>query len=164
MGEGPLVAIIRGLKVHVRVLDKFFDSNGCHKTFGCPPLYNKDPDEFSTLLRSKLNGQNTIMRLFIPWRTAHGRSNFGYIAWAYEMVYMQKEVLLDKTLPVDPPEGWDTLRNKILSFGTSEDVILKASGHGKKGLFVVICNDRSYYPPSIEQRESRYIPYRPFFF
>lgn len=153
MGEGPLIAIIRGLKVHIRVLDKFFNNNGCHKTYGCPPSYDKeDPDEFSALLRSKLSSQDTTVRLLIPWRTAHGRSSFGYIAWAYEMVYAQREVLLDDTLPVSPPEGWDTLRDEILSFSTSKDAILEASGHGKTGLFVVVCDDRSYYPPSIEQR------------
>lgn len=151
MGEGPLVAIIRGLKVHVRVLDKFLDSNGCHKTFGCAPFYNEDPDEFSILLRSKLSDHNTSTRLFIPWRTTHDRSKFGYIAWAYEMVYAQREVLLEENFPAEPPAGWDTLRDEILSFSTSEDAIWKASGHGKTGLFVVVCDERSYYPPSTEQ-------------
>lgn len=151
-GDGPLVAIIRGFKVYVRVLDKFFDSNGCHKTFGCPLFYEQDSDEFSALLRSKLSGQNTRTRFFIPWRTTHGRSNFGYIAWAYEMVYAQREVLLEENLPAEPPAGCDTLRDEILSFSTSEDEIWEASGHGKTGLFAVFCDERSYYPPSIEQR------------
>lgn len=65
MGEGPTVAIVRGLKVHIRVLDNFFRSNGCHTTQGIPPFYNKDPVEFSTLLRSTPTVDNNGTRLFI---------------------------------------------------------------------------------------------------
>lgn len=166
MGEGPLVAIIRGLKVHVRVLDKFLDSNGCHKTFGCPPFYNEEPDEFSILLRSKFSGNNMSTCLFIPAKMTHDRSKFGYIAWAYEMVYAQREVLPEENLPAEPPGGWDGLRNGILSFSTSEDAIWEASVHGKTGLFIVVCDEGNYTPTSIEQRipVSSSSPPPPFFF
>lgn len=152
MGEGHTVVIIRGLKVHIRVLDKFFRSNDCHTTQGYPPFYKEDPDEFSTLLRSKLSGNNTSTRLFIPTRDNHNLSNFGYIAWAYEMVYAQREILLGQSLPVEPPEGWNCLANEILSFGTSEDA-WDASGHGRTGVFIIVCDSRRYDPPSIEQRK-----------
>lgn len=152
MGEGPVVAIIRGLKVHIRVLDIFLYNNGCHNTKGYPPFYEEDPDEFSTLLRTRLRGNNARTRLFIPARTDHNQSKFGYIAWAYEMIYAQKEVCFEEDLPADPPEGWGALKNEILSFSTSEDAILEASGHGKTGVFVIVCEERSYTPPSIDQR------------
>ncbi|KAH8783211.1 hypothetical protein F5883DRAFT_404722 [Diaporthe sp. PMI_573] len=154
MGEGPVVAIIRGLKVRIRVLDRFLYSNGCHDTEGIPPFYEENPDEFSTLLRSKLSRNNTSTRLFVPTRMSHNRSNFGYIAWAYEMVYAQREVLLEESLPLQPPEGWESLKNETISFSASEDEIWEASGHGKTGVFVVVCDDKGYIPPSIDQRPS----------
>lgn len=152
MGEGPLVAIIRGLKVHIQVLDRFLYNNGCHNTKGYPPFYKEDLDEFSTLIRSRLSGNSTRTRLFVPARTGHNQSKFGYIAWAYEMAYAQKEVRVKEDLPADPPEGWDALKNEILSFSTSEDVISEKPGHGKTGVFVIICEERSYTPPSIDER------------
>ncbi|KAG8165847.1 hypothetical protein KVR01_004399 [Diaporthe batatas] len=154
MGEGPVVAIIRGLKVHIRVLDRFLYNNGCHDTKGYPPFYEEDPDEFSTLLRSRLSGNNSRTRLFIPARTDNDQSKFGYVAWAYNMVYAQKEVRLEEDLPMDPPEGWDALKDEILSFSTSEDTTLEAFGHGKTGIFVIVCEERSYTPLSIHQRPS----------
>lgn len=154
MGEGPFVAIIRGLKVHIRVLDEFLHNHGCHSTQGYPPFfeYKEDPDEFSTLLRSMLKGNHTKTRLFIPARSDHNHSNFGYIAWAYKIVYAQKEVCLEQDLPADPPEGWDALKNEILSFSFSQDAISDTTGHGKTGVFVIVCEDSSYFPPSIDQR------------
>lgn len=80
----------------------------------------------------------------------HNRSNFGYIAWVYEMVYAQREVLLEESLPVQPPEGWKSLANEMLSFGTSEDA-WEASDHGKTGVFIIVCDQRRYEPPSVEQ-------------
>lgn len=152
MGEGPVVSIVRGLKIHIRVLDRFLYNNGCHTTKGYPPFYKEDPDEFSTLLRSRFSGDCMRTRLFIPARTGHNKSKFGYIAWAYEMVYAQKEVRPEEDLPVDPPEGFDALKNEILSFSTSEDAIFDKSGHGKTGVLVIVCEERSYTPRSIEER------------
>jgi hypothetical protein len=72
MGEGPVVAIIRSLKVHIRVLDRFLYSNGCHDTKAYPPFYKEKTDEFSALLRSRLGGNNdTNTRLFILARRDH---------------------------------------------------------------------------------------------
>lgn len=164
MDEGPVVVIIRGLKVKIRVLDEFFYDNGCHTTSGYPPFYEEDPDEWSTLLRSRLGGNSKSTRLFIPARKDHDQSKFGYIAWTYEMVYAQKEVCLPEDLPIDPPEGWDSLKNEILSFGTSKDNrISEESGHGKTGVFIVVCEERSYTPPSIAQRVGEYIKLRYYF-
>lgn len=76
---------------------------------------------------------------------------FGYIAWAYEMLYAQKEVCLEQDLPPHPPEGWESLKSDIISSSTSQDATLKASGHEKTGVFIIICEERSYYPPSMDQ-------------
>lgn len=111
MPEDPSIAIIRGLKVHIQVLDRFFHDNGCHGTYGNPPFYDKDPDGFSTLLRSKLTSNNTKTRLFVPSKMNHNQTNFGYVAWAYERVYSQREILLEEHLPAEPPEGWGSLRD-----------------------------------------------------
>lgn len=152
MCEGPVVVIIRGLKVDIRVLDRFLYNNGCHRTHSCPPFYDKDPDEFSPLLRSRLGGNNARTRLFIAARTDHNRSSFVYITWAYEMVYAQKEVRPQEDLPADPPEKWDALKNENISFTGSKDAISEGSGHGKTGIFVIVCETRSYIPLSIRQR------------
>lgn len=157
MGEGPVVAIVRGLKVHIRVLDEFLDNNGCNTTHGFPPFYENDPDEFTTLLRSRLGGNGLRTRLFIPKREDHNNSKFGYIAWAYEMVYAQKEVCLDEDLPPNPPEGWESLKTDILSFSTSQDAKLEASGHGKTGVFIIVCEERSYYPPSMDENVCEFL-------
>lgn len=159
MGEGPVVAVVRGLKVHIRVLDEFLHNNGCNATHGYPPFYEKDPDEFTALLRSRLGEDGSRTRLFIPKRADHDNSKFGYIAWAYEMVYAQKELSLERDLPADPPEGWDSLKNDILSFSNSQDAVLEPSGHGKTGVFIIVCEERSYYPPSMDETVRAFLVY-----
>lgn len=68
------------------------------------------------------------------------------------MIYTKREVLLKENLPAEPLTGWESLRNEILSFTTNKDAIWKASSHGKIGVFVIVCNKRSYTPPLMKQR------------
>lgn len=150
--EGPVIAIIRGLKVRVPVLDRFLAANDVDETYGNAPFYDQDPDPQSQLLRSKVGGSDTRTRIFMPAKEDHNESNFAYVAYAWEMVYAQKEISLDQQLPSDPPAGWLTLKDEILSFSTSHDTAWDAAGHGKVGLFIVVSDERTYLPLSIRQR------------
>lgn len=150
-GEDPRIAIIRGLKVRVPVLDRFLDANGVDMTYGLAPFYDVDPDEQSRLLRSKVGGGDTRTRIFVPDKRGHNETNFAYVAWAWEMVYAQKEILLGQQLPMDPPMGWAAVKDEILSFGHNTDSSWEAAGHGKMGLFIVVSDERPYWPQSLEQ-------------
>lgn len=151
-GEDPAIAIIRGLKVRVPVLDRFLNANGVDKTYGHAPFYDVDPDKQSRLLRSKVGGGDTRTRIFVPSKRSHDRTSFAYVAWAWEMVYAQKEILLDQQLPTNPPTGWAAVMDEILSFDRDIDSAWKAAGHGKTGLFIVVSAERPYFPLSFLQR------------
>lgn len=148
--EGSVIAILRGLKVRVSVLDRFLCANHVDETFGIPPFYDVDPDKQSRLLRSK--ARDTRTRIFVPSIVDHGASNFAYVAYTWEMIYAQKEISLDQQLPENPPEGWDALKDEILSFSHDIDATWRESGHGKIGLFIVVSDDRTYVPSSILKR------------
>lgn len=151
--EGHVTAILRGLKVRVHVLDKFLAANGVDETYAIAPFYHKDPDDQSRLLRSKIGTQNTRTRIFIPQRNDYNESNFAYVAYAWEMVFAQKEISLNTQLPEKPPAGWETLKNEIMVFSTTEDDVgWQVAGHGKVGLFIIVSDDRQFTPSSIEQR------------
>lgn len=152
MGLDPTIAILRGLKVRVSVLDRFLDANGVDKTYGLAPFYNIDPDERSRLLRSKVGGGDTRTRIFVPSKLDHNETNFAYVAWVWEMVYAQKEIVLDQQLPNDPPTGWVAMKDEILSFSDNTDSHWEAFGHGKMGVFIVVSDERPYFPQSLEQQ------------
>ncbi|KAJ0106930.1 hypothetical protein J7T55_011025 [Diaporthe amygdali] len=153
-GEGPTIAIIRGLKVRVPVLDRFLNANGVDETYGLAPFYDIDPDQQSRLLRSKVGGGDTRTRIFVPSKLGRNETNFAYVAWAWEMVYAQKEILLDQHLPTNPPTGWAAMRDEILSFSHDTDSNWNAAGHGKTGLFVVVSDERPYFPLSFLQQNT----------
>ncbi|KAG6368949.1 hypothetical protein INS49_003167 [Diaporthe citri] len=122
-GEGPTIAIIRGLKARVPVLDRFLNANGVDETYGLAPFYDVDPDKRSRLLRSKFGGGDTRTRIFVPSNLSHNETNFAYVAWAWEMIYAQKEILLDQQLPTNPPTGWAAVmdtRKKVRRPGGSD--------------------------------------------
>lgn len=151
-GEGSTIAIIRGLKVRVPVLDRFLSANNIDETYGNAPFYDKDPDAQSQLLRSKVGGVDTRTRIFIPSKQNHNDSNFAYVAYVWDVVYAQKEITLDSQLPADLPIEWVSLKDEILSFSTSDDSIWESAGHGKMGLFIIVSDGRRYVPPSFKQR------------
>lgn len=150
-GEGPTIAIVRGLKVRVPVLDRFLAANGVDETYGLAPFYGVDPDRRTKLLRCKIGGGDTRTRLFIPSKVGHDETNFAYVAWAREMVYAQKEILLDQQLPTNPPAGWEAVKDEILSFSHAIDFTWSAAGHGRTGVFIVVSDERPYFPLSLEQ-------------
>jgi hypothetical protein len=63
---------------------------------------------------------------------------------------------------MDLPEVWDALKDEILSFGTtSKDTIPEASaGRGKTDIFVIVCEERSYTPPSMSRRLRAFLKLR----
>lgn len=150
-GEDPTIAIIRGLKVRVPVLDRFLAANRVDETHGLAPFYDVDPDKQSWLLRSKVGGGDARTRIFIPSKRTHDESIFAYVAWAWEMVYAQKEIVLDQQLPMNPPMGWAALKDEILSHSLDADSGWEAAGHQKMGLFIVVSDERPYFPASFEQ-------------
>lgn len=152
--EGPTISIIRGLKVRVPVLHRFLSANGVDETYGLAPFYDVDPDEQSQLLRSKVGNGDTRTRIFVPSKMGHNESNFAYVAWAWDMVYAQKEIPLDRQLPTDPPTGWKAVKNEILSFSYDTDSTWKVAGYGKTGLFIVVSDERRYFPLSLQQRNT----------
>lgn len=87
-----------------------------------------------------------------PQKMDHNGSNFAYVAWAWDMVCAQKEVPLDHQLPTDPPTEWEAVKNEILSFRHDTDSTWEAAGHGNTGLFIVISDERRYFPLSLQQR------------
>jgi hypothetical protein len=68
------------------------------------------------------------------------------------MIYAQIEISLDQQLPKNPPEGWEALKDKILSFSHDIDATWRGSGHGKMGLFIEVSDERIYIPLSILKR------------
>lgn len=141
-GEDSFVVMIRGLEVHIRVVDDFMCKTDCNTIHGYSPfLEDKEEhlDEFSAFLRFKLGGSNTKTRLFIPARSDHNSSKFGYVAWGYQVVYIQKELNHEQYLPVEPPEGWDALQNEILLENVTETAALAQNepcGNMASSLFV----------------------------
>lgn len=81
-GKNPTIAIIRGLKVRITVLDRFLVANGVDETYGIAPFYKVDPDEQSRLLRSKVGGGDTRTRAFVPSKHGHDETNFAYVVGA----------------------------------------------------------------------------------
>ncbi|POS75107.1 hypothetical protein DHEL01_v206495 [Diaporthe helianthi] len=53
-GEGPTIAIIRGLKVRVPVLDSFLRANKIDETYGMAPFYHVDPTSHRSFYAQRL--------------------------------------------------------------------------------------------------------------
>ena len=190
-----LTTILRGFKVPVSVLDRFFESNNIIPTDGYPPTY--DPvqipghppiptlDPHSAFLRAKLaatpagaadvHNQNT--HIFIPNREGMAKSTHAYVAYAYVMVFAQRQMDIDRELPGQAPPGFAELRKEILGFATREDEdggLLSVDGmqpaSGSEGagaasmLFVVLTDEREYPWKGLFMREVRFLFYLVFLF
>ncbi|KAK4156581.1 hypothetical protein C8A00DRAFT_30547 [Chaetomidium leptoderma] len=161
-----LTTILRGFKVPVAVLDRFFEANGLIPTYGYPPTY--DPvflpgddkafatqDPHSAFLRTKLadntHNQNTLF--FIPNREGTAMSTHAYVSYAYVMVFCQRQIDVAGELPDKPPPGFAELRSEILGFATEgEEGLLQVAGMQPAGggqdpasmLFIVVTDERGY--------------------
>lgn len=117
-----LTTILRGFKVPVAVLDRFFESNGVMPTFGYPPRYYRSrlpgdpPEDFATqdahsaLLRAKLaatpagaaDTHNQNIRIFIPNKEGNVMSTHAYISYAYVIVFCQRQIDVAASCPTRP--------------------------------------------------------------
>ncbi|KAG7285415.1 hypothetical protein NEMBOFW57_010042 [Staphylotrichum longicolle] len=164
-----LTTILRGFKVPITILDRFYESNGVTPTFGYPPTYNRvlllpgDVDDFSiqdphsAFLRAKLTAaaadtrsQNTLV--FIPNRQSMAMSTHAYVSYAYVMVFAQRQIDVAGELPDKAPAGFAELRKEILGFATEEEAeLLRVAGMQPAGetegqdpasmLFIVVTDE-----------------------
>ncbi|KAH6847631.1 hypothetical protein B0I37DRAFT_354352 [Chaetomium sp. MPI-CAGE-AT-0009] len=170
-----LTTILRGFKVPITILDRFFESNGIMQTWGFPPRYNRPPlpgadrpalDPQSAFLRTKLaatGGGGADTRIFIPNRQGQARSTHAYVAYTYIMVFGQRQIDLAVDLPDRAPPGFAGLRSEILGFAREgEDGLLQVAGMqgGEQDdpstvLFIVVTDDREHPFSGPFMRESK---------
>ncbi|KAK4233795.1 hypothetical protein C8A03DRAFT_47736 [Achaetomium macrosporum] len=157
-----LTAILRGFKVPIAVLDRFLVSNGVEETYGIPPSLLRVPgssvpplDPQATFLRAKLaaaGDANSTARIFIPQKQGQAPSSYGYVAYAYVMVFSQRRIDLAGELPDQAPPGFAELRREILACAEEgEQALLQVAGmHGGEGeddaslLYIVLTDEREF--------------------
>ncbi|KAK3293054.1 uncharacterized protein B0H64DRAFT_403391 [Chaetomium fimeti] len=149
-----LTTILRGFKVPISVLDRFFESNGVMQTWGYPPRYDRLPLPGSD--RPTLDPQSAFLRtkLGVTRRGREGmsQSTHAYVAYAYLMVFAQRQIDVAAELPDTAPPGFARLRSEILEFATEgEEGLLHTAGmQGGEGqdpsssLFIVVTDEREY--------------------
>ncbi|KAL2193569.1 hypothetical protein P885DRAFT_72165 [Corynascus similis CBS 632.67] len=133
-----LTVILRGFKAPIVVLDRFHSSNGVEETNGTPPRLFYLPGGMPHRAR--------------PPRQGHARSTYGYVAYAYTMVYSQHMIDLARELPDQAPPGFAELRREILGFAEEGDKALLrvARIQGAEGedctslLFIVVTDEREF--------------------
>ncbi|EAQ87740.1 predicted protein [Chaetomium globosum CBS 148.51] len=125
-----LTTLLRGFKVPITILDRFLTAHNVPPTEHNPPHFfrglgglsaatqNVDPQ--SALLRTRLAAANPAalgsVRLFVPHRRGQDPSAYGYVAYAFVMVFGQREVDLGVELPEQAPLGFAALRREVLGF------------------------------------------------
>lgn len=160
-----LTTLLRGFKIPIVVLDRFLAAHGVQPTEHNPPhlfrgaggltAATRKVDPQSALLRARLAAANPDLdpaaldevRLFVPHRRGQDPSAYGYVAYAFVMVFGQRHVDLAVELPEQAPPGFAVLRREILGF-TAEDeqALLRAAGmqdpRAESRLFVVVTDGR----------------------
>ncbi|KAK3898356.1 hypothetical protein C8A05DRAFT_19041 [Staphylotrichum tortipilum] len=165
-----LTTILRGFKVPVTLLDRFFEANGVMPTFNYPPRYdriispgNEDiipaVDPHTALVRARLppgTSQNQNTRLFMPNCDGMALAAHAYISYAFIHVFVQRQIDVPRELPETPPEGFRELRREILGFvqeGEMEEALGVAGmlpategvGTDPAGmLFVIVSDERAF--------------------
>ncbi|KAK4139050.1 uncharacterized protein C8A04DRAFT_16209 [Dichotomopilus funicola] len=168
----PITTVLRGFKIPIPVLDRFLESNGVYPTEGIPPIYDRvlarpDPniptiDPFVALIRSKLTSfspeaaasfHNQNAHVFIAEHGGLPRAKHAYVAYAYLMVFAQRQLDLARDLPEQAPPGWRELREEMMGFATAEDEgLMNSPGvqatverqDSATGLFVVSTEERDF--------------------
>ncbi|KAH6632151.1 hypothetical protein F5144DRAFT_244041 [Chaetomium tenue] len=162
-----LTTLLRGFKVPIPILDRFLTAHNVRPTEHNPPhlfrglgglsaaTQNVDPQ--SALLRARLAaaaanpdldpGDRDSVRLFVPHRRGQDPSAYGYVAYAFVMVFGQRHVDLDVELPEQAPSGFAALRREVLGFvAEGEEDLLKAAGmqepRAESRFFVVVTDGR----------------------
>ncbi|KAK4095891.1 hypothetical protein N658DRAFT_459610 [Parathielavia hyrcaniae] len=133
-----LVTLLRGFKVPIAVLDRFLAAHDVQETEHIPPYLfpphlfrgrdgtsasTPQLDPQSAFFRARLAASNPdpasleAVRLFIPHRRGQDRSAYGYVAYAFVMVFGQRYVDLAIELPEQAPPGFAALRREVLGAG-----------------------------------------------
>jgi hypothetical protein len=172
-----LITLLRGFKVPIVVLDRFLEAQGVEPTWGGipPQLFERsrdttflpEVDPQSAFFRAKLAASASAaapsdnnpdpgpapsldqVRLFIPRCRGHGDSAYGYVAYAFVMVYAQRHVDLAAELPEQAPPGFAELRREVLAFATEEEQpLLQVAGMqdagGESAFFTVFTEEREF--------------------
>jgi hypothetical protein len=154
-----LTTLLRGFKVPIVLLDRHPASHGGGADGAHPALHLRcgrldastlpgfptlDPQ--SAFFRARLSASNPdldpasleAVRLFIPYRGGWSRSAYGYVAYAFVMVYVQRHVELAAELP--------ELRREILACADAgeEDALRAAGMQAENGFFVVLTEQREF--------------------
>lgn len=143
----PVTAVLRGFKVPVAALDRFLRANGVLETDGYAPFYHHGLDDASKLLRAKIGGSDSKIRLFIPFRMGNYQSTFAYVAYAWVFVYAQRKLDLPEELPDKAPEGFAELRNEIMGFavgGVEGEPPQSPHDQDVTDMFVTITDERPF--------------------
>ncbi|KAH6614651.1 hypothetical protein B0J18DRAFT_494229 [Chaetomium sp. MPI-SDFR-AT-0129] len=167
----PITTVLRGFKIPIPVLDRFLESNGVEPTYGMPPLYSRalhrsDPNfppltSFSPEAAANFHNQNA--HVFIAQYPGLPRAQHAYIAYAYVMVFAQRQLDLTRDLPEQAPPGWRELGEEMMGFVTAEDEGLmkspgvQAAAEGQDsgaGLFVVLTEERDFPQTEYSFRDS----------
>lgn len=140
--------LLRGFKVSISVLDAFLAANCVPETFGTPPFHRDHPDNdsISKLLYSRIteitgtSADQNLFRVVIPSRAPYNASRVAYVTYAWATVYAHREVDLENDLPAAVPEGFEDLRQEILSHGDGVNGLKdsdKIPDEGKMGVYMV---------------------------
>ncbi|KAK4244290.1 hypothetical protein C7999DRAFT_35333 [Corynascus novoguineensis] len=118
-----LTTLLRGFKVPIALLDRHPASHGVEQRERIPPhIYAAGAWTVDAPTLPALDPQSDLdpasletVRLFIPYRGGWSRSAYGYVAYAFVMVYVQRHVELAAELPEHAPPGFAELRREILA-------------------------------------------------
>ncbi|KAJ4397049.1 hypothetical protein N0V93_001273 [Gnomoniopsis smithogilvyi] len=162
--------LLRGFKVSISVLDAFLAANCVPETFGTPPFHRDHPDNdsISKLLFSKITeyGPAAVknqFRVVIPSRAPYNASRIAYVTHAWATVYAHREVDLENDLPAAVPEGFEDLRQEILSHGDGVNGVKdteKIPDEGKMGVYMVYTFEiRGSFTPSelLDRKKTRQV-------
>ncbi|KAK3898312.1 hypothetical protein C8A05DRAFT_19078 [Staphylotrichum tortipilum] len=149
-----LVTTLRDFKVPLAILDRFLETNGVEPTYGNPPFYHRsEPDPGSKFLRDKLHAAagDIKTQIFMPELQGELESTYAYVAYAWVMLYAQRQLKPAEELPDRAPPGFSELRSEILGHTDGEDVetlqvrrLEEGGGDPAAALFVIVADRRLY--------------------
>ncbi|KAI5460400.1 hypothetical protein BGZ63DRAFT_424908 [Mariannaea sp. PMI_226] len=157
-----VTTILRGFKVSVATLDAFIEANGLVETNGAPPFFHKHPDNdpISALLYSKIakaggTADKNNFRVLMPVKRGFGSNRVAYVTYTWLPIYAHLELDLVQQLPIEIPNGFEDLREEILSFAQEEPLEYnKIPNDGKMGVYAVVTGDGYgiYSPKELDDR------------
>ncbi len=146
-----LVTALRGFKIPLAILDRFLEANGVEPTYGNPPFYDRsEPEPGSKSLRNKLHataGENKT-QIFIPELRGEQESTYAYVAYAWVMIYAQRQLEPADELPDQAPPGFAELRAEVLGHANWKDDVEtlqvkrleEGGGDPAAGMFVIVAD------------------------